>query len=219
MAWAAFCIPTSMTMVLLSRLSRWKIQQSPAATATAQSSRAVVASPRLEKFSAMVLLCWTKNTAARNIRAGKARRESTLSIFAAAFSHLCLIPMPRRMGSSIVTTFCISRFFTGRLMPVDSPALAVTNCIMIGIVKSVTMLLTAVSDTESATSPFASFENTLLELPPGQHAMSTSPIVISGLRSRTAAKAHAIRGSTISCPSSPAMTALPLFRTSRKSFP
>ena len=123
------------------------------------------------------------------------------------------------MGSSIVTTFCMSRFFTGRLMPVDSPAWAVTSCIIIGIVKSVTMLLTAVSDTESATSPFASFENTLLELPPGQHAMSTRPIVISGLRSRTAAKVHAIRGSTISCPSSPAMTALPLFRTSRKSFP
>ena len=40
----------------------------------------------------------------------------------------------------------------------------------------VTILLIAVSVTDSATSPFANIEKTFDELPPGQHAMSTIPM-------------------------------------------
>ena len=45
-----------------------------------------------------------------------------------------------------------------------------------GMVKSVMMLLRAVSVTERATSPLASIEKTFDELPPGQQAMSISPM-------------------------------------------
>ena len=45
-----------------------------------------------------------------------------------------------------------------------------------GSVNRVITLLIAVSVTDRATSPFASMENTLEELPPGQQAMSTSPM-------------------------------------------
>jgi hypothetical protein len=45
-----------------------------------------------------------------------------------------------------------------------------------GNVNRVIMLLIAVKVTDRATSPFASIEKTLDELPPGQHATSTRPI-------------------------------------------
>ena len=44
----------------------------------------------------------------------------------------------------------------------------------------VIMLLHAVKVTDSATSPFASIEKTLLELPPGLHATSMIPIMNKG---------------------------------------
>ena len=131
----------------------------------------------------------------------------------------CLSPMPRRMGRSIVTMFCIKRLRTGRWIPAAAPVCAVTACITGGIVNSVTMLLTAVRETESATSPFASLEKTLLELPPGQQAMSTSPILIIGLRLSNDAMPQAMSGNIIICPARPAVKALNLFSTRRKSLP
>ena len=51
-----------------------------------------------------------------------------------------------------------------------------------GNVKSVMILLHAVNVTDSATSPFANMENTLLELPPGLHATSIMPMINKGER-------------------------------------
>ena len=67
---------------------------------------------------------------------------------------------------------------TGRrmVMPDWSETNRTTNSMMTGRVNSVMMLLQAVRVTESATSPLASMENTLEELPPGQQAMSTNPM-------------------------------------------
>ena len=72
------------------------------------------------------------------------------------------------------------RLPTGREIPTLSPTSCVAQLMMKGMVNSVTTLLMAVSVTESATSPFASLENTLEELPPGQQAMSTRPMKKTG---------------------------------------
>ena len=82
------------------------------------------------------------------------------------------------------------------------PALAVTSAIIGGIVKSVMMLLNAVRVTESATSPPASMENTLLDEPPGQQAMSMVPITKIGARLKPFATHQAITGRRRICPHS-----------------
>ena len=102
--------------------------------------------------------------------------------------------MPRRMGSSIVTTFCISRLTTGNFTPMASPRWAVVACMISGTVKRVMRLLTAVNDTDRATSPLASIEKTLDELPPGQQAMSIRPMVKSGLSDKAACHARGDEG-------------------------
>ena len=51
-----------------------------------------------------------------------------------------------------------------------------TNSIIMGRVKSVITLLSAVRVTDSAMSPFASIENIFDELPPGQQAISIIPM-------------------------------------------
>ena len=114
---------------------------------------------------------------ASNIRAGKATLPSTRAMEAAAAGHQCLTATPRAMGTAMSTMFCTSRLPTGRCTaPTASAPLAATApARMTGTVTSVMTLLNAVSVTDSATSPPASIENTLLELPPGQHAISTNP--------------------------------------------
>ena len=79
-------------------------------------------------------------------------------------------------------------------MPTCCPTDAVTNCIISGRVNSVMMLLRAVNDTERATSPFANMLKILLELPPGQHAISTRPMVKMGFRCITMATTNAMAG-------------------------
>ena len=74
------------------------------------------------------------------------------------------------------TRFCINSLPTGRCTITALPAALVTHCMMRGTVTSVMIELHAVSDTDSATSPLASMENTFDELPPGQQAISTKPM-------------------------------------------
>jgi hypothetical protein len=93
-----------------------------------------------------------------------------------------------------------------------------TNFMITGMVKRVMTLLSAVSVTDNATSPFASIEKTFEELPPGQHAISTSPIKYTGGRFRIQATRKAIVGSTTSCPSMPNSTALGFLAISVKAF-
>ena len=77
---------------------------------------------------------------------------------------------------------------------------------MTGSVKSVTMLLTAVSVTDRATSPLASMENTFDELPPGQQATSTSPIKYTGGTSNSHAEGEAIPVEVTAADGSPRYT-------------
>ena len=74
------------------------------------------------------------------------------------------------------------RLPTGSVIPTLSPTSCVAQLIMKGMVNSVMMLLRAVRVTERATSPPASLEKTLDELPPGQQAMSTRPMKNTGGR-------------------------------------
>ena len=175
-ACAAFCIPTSMTIVRRTFSFRRNTMQATYATMAARRMRAVVTRPRVVKFSSMVARCWMKNTAARNIRAGKAHLVNTRSIFFATLWKYVLTAIPASIGISIVNTFWMRRLPTGNVMPADCPTCTVTQLRIRGTVKSVITELSAVSETDNATSPFASMENTLLDDPPGEHATRTSPM-------------------------------------------
>lgn len=161
--------------------------------------------PKLATIASRFLM---KNTVARKISAGKAKRDSTRCIFSAALPHFLRTAMPTTMGTSMSTMFCITRLPTGRCTLVALLAAVVTHSRMSGTVKRVIMLLHAVSDTDSATSPLASIENTLDELPPGLHAISTKPMRNTGSRCNAHPMSHASAGSTTICPSNPASTGL-----------
>ena len=83
------------------------------------------------------------------------------------------------------------------------PAYSTTQCIMSGIVKSVSMLLTAVRVTERATLPPTRYENTFEELPPGEHAMSIIPIKKRGSSPKSLPSIQATIGNTTICPTIP----------------
>ena len=68
-------------------------------------------------------------------------------------------------------------------------------------------LLSAVSVTDKATSPLASIENTFDELPPGQQAISISPMNHTGGRRNASATPKAMSGRTNNWPANPATTA------------
>ena len=89
-----------------------------------------------------------------------------------------------------------------------------TNSMIKGKVNNVMTLLSAVSVTDNATSPFASIEKTFDELPPGQQATSTSPIKYAGGNLSTQATVKANKGSRIICPDRPNSTALGFRATS-----
>lgn len=92
-------------------------------------------------------------------------------------------------------------------MPLCSETKFDTNSMMTGMVNMVTMLLIAVNVTDNATSPLANIENTLEELPPGQHAISIIPMKYIGGNFRIYANKKAMTGNTISWPIIPIMTA------------
>lgn len=207
-AWAAFCIPISMTIVRRSWVLRRIDRDSTTPLAIASNIRTVMERPSWPKLAIIASRFLMKNTVARKISAGKAIFESTLWIFSAAPPHFFLTAMPTMIGTSISTMFCTTRLPTGRCTSTVLLAAVVTHSKMRGTVNSVMILLHAVSDTESATSPLASIENTFDELPPGQHAISTKPIRKTGSRCSAHPISHASAGSTTICPIKPASTGL-----------
>lgn len=185
--------------------------------AMASRMRTLTDTPSCPKLSAIASRFWTKKTVARKIKAGKAILESTLCIFSAALPHFFLTAMPTTMGRNMSTMFCMKSLPTGSCTWVWLPTAVVAQSIMRGTVKRVIMLLHAVSDTESATSPRASIENTFDELPPGQQAMSTKPMRNNGSRPNARPISHASNGNTTICPTKPAITGLGRSRKSLKS--
>ena len=149
--------------------------------------------------------------------AGKASFESTLSIFVAAVGIYRRHSIPSTIGSNMVMRFCISRFPTGRCTPTAAPTYSVVHSMMIGTVNRVIIELTAVRDTDRATSPFASIEKILLDEPPGQHAMSITPIKNIGGNENINANAQAMIGRMMSCPNMPVSIALGRLAISTKS--
>ena len=87
-------------------------------------------------------------------------------------------------------------------MPTLSPIICVAQLMITGMVKRVIKLLSAVRVTDRATSPPASLENTFDELPPGQQAISISPIKNTGVRLKAQANPSAISGSKYVCTAS-----------------
>ena len=205
-AWAAFCIPISMTMVRRSFTLRCMSHDSSTPLPIAKRMSTVIERPSCAKLSIIASRFWMKNTVARKISAGNATFDSTLWILCAAVCHLLRTAIPTSMGKNMSTIFCMKSLPTGRCTLMWLPALAVTHSMISGTVNRVIMLLQAVSDTDNATSPRASIENTLEELPPGQHAMSTNPMRKMGSKCSAHPMSHARAGKTIICPRSPAST-------------
>ena len=178
MACAAFCMPTSMTIVLLTATLDFVIRESNELHNIAANINALIVSPRTAKFSLMACVFCIKNMPANVIKAGNANLLNTLLTFAAGSGNKCLNRIPMKSGTKRSTMFCTMSLPKGRLTstPLCSETKRATNSIMTGMVNNVTMLLTAVSVTDNATSPFANMENTFDELPPGQQAIRTIPM-------------------------------------------
>ena len=172
------------------------------------------------KFSIISFVYCRKNVNASTINAGKAILLSDLFIFFAASGLNFLKTMPNIIGIRNNTTFCINSLPIGR--SISAPDCSDINCaatsIINGSVKRVIMLLMAVNVTDRATSPLTSIENTFDELPPGQHAISTSPIKYIGGRSSAHATQKAINGNRIICPVIPVTTARGLRATFSNAF-
>ena len=177
-ACAAFCMPTSMMMVLLTAVPDFVILESKELHAIAANIKTPIVNPKTAKFSLIACVFCKKNIKANVISAGNASLLSTLFTFAAGPGRKCLNMIPMKRGTKRSTMFCTMSLPKGRLTstPLCSVTKRATNSIMTGMVNNVTMLLTAVRVTDKATSPFASIENTLDELPPGQQAMSMIPM-------------------------------------------
>lgn len=177
-ACAAFCMPTSMTMVLLTAVPDFVILESKELHAIAANINMLIVNPNTAKLSLIACVFCKKNINANVISAGNANLLSTLFTLAAGSGKKCLNKIPIKRGTKRSTMFCTMSLPKGRLtsIPLCSVTKRDTNSIMTGMVNNVTMLLTAVRVTDKATSPFANIENTLEELPPGQQAMSMIPM-------------------------------------------
>ena len=85
MACAAFCIPTSMTIVLLTAVLDFVSRDKRELHNIAANINAVIVIPNTAKFSLISSVYCKKNINANIINAGKANLLSTLLTFAAAF--------------------------------------------------------------------------------------------------------------------------------------
>ena len=177
-ACAAFCIPTSITMVLLTAVFDFVILESRELHVIAANINIVIVNPNTAKLSLIACVFCKKNIKANVIKAGNANLLNTLLTLAAGLGKKCLKMIPMKSGTKRRTMFCTMSLPKGRLTstPLCSETKRATNSMMTGMVNNVTILLMAVSVTDNATSPFANIENTLDELPPGQQAMRTIPI-------------------------------------------
>ena len=88
-----------------------------------------------------------------------------------------------------------------------------------GIVKIQSKLIIAVSDMESATSPFAKEVNKFEVTPPGAAAIIITPIASSGDTGHSLIIINAIIGSTIICEKAPTKKSRGCFNTLMKSEP
>lgn len=82
-ACAAFCIPTSMTMVLLTAVPDFVMRESKELHIIAANIKIVIVSPNTAKFSLMACVFCKKKIPANVIKAGNASLLSTLLTFAA----------------------------------------------------------------------------------------------------------------------------------------
>ena len=83
-ACAAFCIPTSMTMVLLTAVFDFVALDNKELHNIAAKIKAVIVIPRTAKFALISSVYCKKNINAKVINAGKANLPSVLLTFAAA---------------------------------------------------------------------------------------------------------------------------------------
>ena len=213
-------MPTSITMVRRIAFPNFPAFDNNELHNIAVNISAVVESPIRAKFSKISFVYCRKNVMASTISAGNAILLNTLFTLFAVSGRNFFSAIPNNIGTRKSITFCISSLPIGRLIPVPDcsdmklAAMSMKN----GIVKSVTMLLIAVRVTDRATSPFASIENTFDELPPGQQAISMSPIKYTGGSSSSHATQKAINGNTIICPNVPIKTARGLRATFSNAF-
>ena len=102
------------------------------------------------------------------------------SIFKVRLFKKDLTPIPKRTGrvtiKNILNAIPIREIDSGKL---ESPINPIDIARTIGTLTALNKLITAVRDTESATSPFAKNVNILDVTPPGAAAIRITPIAIS----------------------------------------
>ena len=214
-ACAAFCIPTSMTIVRRTASFKRAIRERSELHNILIKISKPQDVPMSRKLSKISLVYCRKNRKASSINAGKANLPRIFPTLAATEGLRCRKSHPANSGRNSVTRFCINSLPTGSSIVIPSlcDTYSEVSSIITGSVNSVSTLLTAVSVTDRATSPLASIEKTLEELPPGQQAISTNPIKYIGETLSSEASRKAIEGNRTNCPTIPKITALGLRTT------
>ena len=163
------------------------------------------------------------------IAPSKTSTNSNVEIFFAIGSNFDATPetnllnnMPNRTGTvtikNISRAMLISEISWSMLVSANSPTDVKT---INGIVITHSKLIIAVSDIESATSPFAKEVNMLDVTPPGAAAIIITPIATSGAigHIHIFIRIKAIIGSKIICEKAPTIKSRGRFTTLKKSLP
>ena len=173
---AAFCIPTSTTIVRLSSDLKCTTLDNIDDTEIDKIIRAVTANPKFSKLSKISVRCSIKKTEAKSTRQGKAILDRKRCILFAKFSLKAFKIRPKLIGTIIKTKFCIKSFNTGNSkFASESFAKSKAKFTAKGRVKIEITVLIVVNETDKATSPPQRRENIFDELPPGQQAIKIRP--------------------------------------------
>lgn len=113
-AWAAFCIPTSIMIVFLSGPESPARRERIPPTTIAIMIISPIQSPRRGNSLIMVSLCCRKNIDARSMSAGKESFPNHFFSTPVAFANFSCTPHPNRIGTSIITIFWANSFPTGK---------------------------------------------------------------------------------------------------------
>ena len=114
MACAAFCMPTSMTIVRLVPALELLMRDIAELHSIASIISKAPDSPNRVKLSAISRQYCMKNTVASVMSAGNANFPSTFAVFMAAVGHSFRKRLPDSSGTNNSTIFCINSLPTGR---------------------------------------------------------------------------------------------------------
>src|SRR5690606_23633936 len=207
------------SIVIAARAARGSPATAAAANAHTMPSRqsASAAGPDDASIPGSAVLSLQTSTPIRTTSSNTEARVTCGRQIRAAGTYLSSA-MPASVGSRIVATIasevCANEISISSRSPANACAARLTYT---GTVTTGTILLTAVSATDNATSPRPRYVNIVDVDADGRAASRTSPIASAGSRRNAAATANASSGKTPNIPTSPSTTASGAAATARKS--